>query len=293
VGPRDRSPFSEFEDVVPPDRLGLGDGRRPLTPLDTPLPHSKVKGGDQTLDKADLEGEQGRATDEVKRGLGDGLAKARQHLTRDHIVVVRGDFDRIEDILGKYGWPYTLVSREELLQHGFPKARILFVNCARKPPPAQCPKLAELVKRLLARGCWVVTSDWSVDPYLSVAFPMHVHLAGRERSQRDTTVAVEAVGNDHLLAGVFARGGESEWWLEDSSTMVTVTDKATTLVASEDMKRRYGSRVVAFKFEHGDGVVLHLVGHFYQKDGNRRGLVAMHLLINNVIVERVLADQKR
>jgi hypothetical protein len=251
-----------------------------------------MTGGDETLDKADLDGEQGRATDEVKRGLGDGIQQAVQRLTRDHIVVVRGDFDKIEDVLDKYNWPYTPLSREELLQMTLPKARILFVNCARRPPPAQCAKLAEIVKRLLSRGCWVVTSDWAVDPYISLAFPNHVELGGRDRSQRHTTVCVEPCGTDELLAGVFPRGGESEWWLEDSSTMVKVTDKATTLVASEDMKERYGSSVVAFKFKYGDGLVLHLVGHFYQKDGNRRGLVAMHRLINNVILARVHADEK-
>jgi hypothetical protein len=57
------------------------------------------------------------------------------------------------------------------------------------------------------------------------------------------------------------------------------------------MRKRYGAHVVAFRFEYGDGVVLHLLGHFYQKDGNRRGLVAMHRLINNVILARVRADQ--
>ncbi len=285
--------ISEFEDAVPPDHIGIAGGRRPLKPLDRPLPYAKVKGGDETLNKADLAGEQGRAADEVKRGLGDGLHQARQRLSRDHIVVVSGAHDKIEAVLDSYDWPYTLMSRDQLLMHGCPKARILFVNCSNRPPPAQAGKLGELVKRLLAHGCWVVTSDWSVDPYLTAAFPTVVRAMGSQRSQRDTTVAVEPVGDDHLLAGVFARGGESEWWLEDSSTMVTVTDKATTLVASEDMRRRYGSRVVAFKLAYGKGVVVHLVGHFYQKDGNLHGLVAMHRLINNVIVERVLADQKR
>jgi hypothetical protein len=280
------------EDVKPPDPIGAAGSRR--VRLATPLPYAKkMAGADETLNKADLDGEQGRATDEVKRGLGDGLHKAKQRLTREHIVVVRGEFDKIEDILDKYGWPYTLVSRDELLQLSFPKARLLFVNCARRPPPAQCPKIAETVKRFLSRGCWVVTSDWAVDPYVTLAFPTHVHVGAREKTQRDTTVSVEPCGSDMLLTGVFPRGGDSAWWLEDSSTMVTVTDKATTLVESDDMQRRYGSRVVAFKFAYGSGIVLHLVGHFYQKDGNRRGLVAMHRLLNNVILERVEADEKR
>jgi hypothetical protein len=284
---------ADYSDVAHLDTLGTGDGRRPVTRLPKPLAFSKTKGGDKALDKGDLKGEQGRATDTVKKGLGDGLHEARQRLSKEHIVVVRGAHDKIEAVLDGYEWKYTLVTREDLLLRGAPKARILFVNCSNPPPPAQAAKLGELVKRLLNGGCWVVTSDWSVAPYLTEAFPSIVKALGAPRSQRDTTVEVEAVGEDPLLSGVFPRGGESHWWLEDSSTMVSVTDKATTLVVSDEMRVRYGSRIVAFKFPYGEGVVIHLVGHFYQEDGNLHGLVAMHRLINNVIVERVHADRRR
>jgi len=283
--------ISEYDEILPPDRLGIRGGRRPVKMLDKPLPVAKVKGGDETLNKGDLKGEQGRATETVKRDLGEGIRRAKQRLSEEHVIVVSGDFDKIEEVLDSYGWPFTLVSREDLLRHRYPQARILFINCARKPAPLQQNKLAELVKQYLYRGCWVVTSDWSVEPYLTRAFPMHVDKAEVRGSQRDTTIAVRPVENDPLLAGVFPRRGESAWWLEDSSTMVRVTDRVQVLVRSEDMSRRYGSDVVAFKFAYGKGLVVHLLGHFYQKDGNRRGLVAMHRLINNLIIERVKADQ--
>ncbi|MFI5403692.1 MAG: FHA domain-containing protein [Planctomycetota bacterium] len=289
--PSDAEP-SDLEDIVPPDMIGTAGGRRPLM-LQRPLPYSKIKGGDASLNKSDLEGEQGRATEEVKRGLGDGLHQARERLSRDHIVVVDGAHDEIEKILDRYAWPYTFVTREDLLLRPFPKARILFINCSNKPPAVQAAKLGELVKRYLNRGCWVVTSDWSVEPYLTAAFPTYVQVLGAQRAQRDTTVTVAPVGDDPLIENVFGRG-DHDWWLEDSSTMVRlVNDKATLLVTSEDMKRRYGSAVVAFKFAWGEGIAIHVVGHFYQEDGNLHGLVAMHRLINNVIVARVQADHKR
>jgi hypothetical protein len=277
----------EIDDPGPPERIGLRSGRSAVR---IRLPVPKVKGGDAALDKGDLDGEHGRATDEVKRDLGNGLRNAKEGLSDDYIVVVSGAHDKIELVLKGYGWPFTLVSREDLLRRPYPSARILFINCSNKPSPAQAGKLAEIVKRRLQAGCWVVTSDWSVEPYLTAAFPTHVHLGGSGRSQRNTTVIVEPSSDDRLLQGVFDRGRSSEWWLEDSSTMVEVAGKTDVLVTSEDMKSRYGARVVAFKFEYGKGLVLHLVGHFYQKDGNRRGLVAMHRLINNVILERLRAD---
>jgi hypothetical protein len=296
--------YSELEDAMPPDRLGILSGRHPLKKLDTPLPIVKVKGGDETLNKADLEGEQGRAMNEVERNLGDGLRQAQALLTKDHIFVVRGAYDKIEDLLDGYHWPYTLVSRDELLMHGCPKARILFVNCSTRPGIVMSQKLGALVKQLLLRGCWVVTSDWSVDPYLTEAFKGVVWPIPSTHTQRDTTVEVEPAGRDDLLEGVFSRRGEHHWWLEDSSMMVRVSrdplpwptpdhDRVTVLVTSDDMKTRYGSEVVAFKFPYGEGMVVHLVGHFYQKDGTLRGLVAMHRLLNNVILERVLGGKAR
>ncbi|HEX5138697.1 MAG TPA: FHA domain-containing protein [Planctomycetota bacterium] len=282
---------ADFDDLAHDAPLGTGDGRKPVVRLATPLSVTKTKGGDKPLNPSDLEGEQGRAADEVKRGLGGGLHDARQKLSKENIVVVRGAYDKIEDLLDDYEWPHTCVTRDELLLRGAPKARILFVNCNNRPSPALASKLGDLTKRLLQGGCWVVTSDWSVEPYLTEAFPSIVRIAGGGASQRHTTVEVAAVGEDRLLTGVFPRAGTSYWWLEDSSTMVAVSDKATLLVASDEMQSRYGSRVVAFKFPYGRGLVVHLVGHFYQKDGNLHGLVAMHRLINNIIIERVRADR--
>jgi len=283
--------LAQLDEILPPDRIGIRGGRRPVKMLDVPLPISKVKGGDETLNKGDLKGEQGRATETVKRNLGEGIRRAKQRLSEDNVIVVSGDFDKIEEILDNYGWQFTLVSRENLLRRRFPQAKILFINCARKPAPLQQAKLAELIKQSLYRGCWVVTSDWSAEPYLTLGFPMRVRKAPSRGSQRDTTIAVTPVTDDPLLAGVFPRRGESNWWLEDSSTMVEVSDRVQVLVRSTDMQRRFGSDVVVFKFAYGKGMVVHLIGHFYQKDGNRRGLVAMHRLINNLIIERVKADQ--
>lgn len=281
-----------YDDPTHPDPIGSGDGRRPVKRLPKPLAPMKAKGGDAPLNTSDLDGEQGRATEQVKRGLGDGLREARQRVSKEQIVVVRGAHDKIEDVLDGYEWAYTLTTRDDLLLRGAGKAKILFVNCSNPAPPAQAAKLGEIVKKLLHGGCWVVTSDWAVDPYLTEAFPTIVKSLGSPRSQRNTTVAVEPVGDDHLLEGVFPRRAGSVWWLEDSSTMVSVSDKATTLVGSDEMRSRYGSKIVAFKFPYGKGVVVHLVGHFYQKDGNLQGLVAMHRLINNVIVERIRADAR-
>lgn len=276
----------DFEDLVPPERLGVLGSQRPVKKLDIPLPRTAVKGADQLLNKGDLQGEQGRATDTVKRDLGRGLRETKRRVTKAHIVVVQGDFDKIEKVLDLYEWPYTLIERRALLTKRYAHAKLLFINCGRKPAQPQRRKLISIVKAFVARGGWVVTSDWSIDPYITGAFPDRVRVAQPKRRQPDTTVTVRPVVQDPLLSGVFSHHIQAAWWLEETSTMITVSGNVDVLVASDEMDQRYGSKVVVFRLRYGSGRVLHLLGHFYQKDGNRMGLVGMHRLINNVILER-------
>jgi len=57
------------------------------------------------------------------------------------------------------------------------------------------------------------------------------------------------------------------------------------------MGKRYGSSVVAFRFEYGRGTAVHLVGRFHRYDAERRDALPMRRLINNVLLERVRGRQ--
>ena len=94
--------------------------------------------------------------------------------------------------------------------------------------------------------------------------------------------------NSPLLEGVFSARTKTRWWLEEASKFVgTKGNRVRVLVDSEDMRKRYGSRAVVVEFKPSrNGRVLHLMGHFYQKDGNHAGVVAMHRLIFNFLRER-------
>jgi len=274
----------EFELFTPPDTLGMGKGARILKIA--ALPTKDVSGAGETLRTGDLDGEHRSAQQAVERRLGAGIRDTRRKRTKADIVVVRGDFDSIELVLDAYEWPHTVIDREELTRRTFPAAELLFINCARRPPPAERAKLVSVVKGFIQRGGWVVTSDWSIDPYVTDAFPDKVELVKPKRRQPDTTVTVHPVSTDDLLGGAFSRRTDSNWWIEETSTMFRVKGDVEELVTSEDLDRRYGAKTVVFRLRYGRGMVLHLLGHFYQKDGNRMGLVGMHTLINNVILAR-------
>jgi len=281
--------MAEMDDLDSPAVLGLDRGRTRIIRLRSPLPvTSNVVGSDERLNKGDIHGEQGRARDAVQRDLGEGIRQAKRRLGPTDIVVVEGNFDKIEKVLDAYDWPYKLIDLDDLQMRGAATAKLLFINCRSAPGAETARKVVPMVKEYVQRGCWVVTSDWSACPYLTEGFPDRVTAIDRGTlSQRDTTISVHPDCSDSLLTGVFPLRGDSLWWLEERSQMLHISRDVDLLVSSDDLQERFGTNVVMFRFKYGRGRVLHLLGHFYQKDGNRRGLVAMHRLINNLILERI------
>jgi len=165
---------------------------------------------------------------------------------------------------------------------------VLCINCGRSPTALQKNVLVNKIKKFVERGGWLITSDWALAPYLTEAFPGFVTEVVPRKRQTDTTIEVENRSrNSPLLREVFGSKVRARWWLEEASKFVgTKGSRVKVLVYSEDMKRRYGSGVVAAEFRPRRGRVLHLMGHFYQKDGNHAGVVAMHRLIFNFLQER-------
>ncbi|MHC4931859.1 MAG: FHA domain-containing protein [Planctomycetota bacterium] len=242
----------------------------------------------ERIDRSNLEGEQGNAKKVVERGLGDGLRTIRG-LGRNHILVIEGDFDKMERILDLYRIPFTLVTRRQFMKgNAVDKARMLCINCARKPSPLEKRTLLPRVRNFVTKGGWLITSDWALEPFLTELWPSYVKLHPQKRHQTDTTVSVFSSDPESpLLQGVFRGRQRTDWWLEETSSFFKVrSPKVVVLVGSDDMARRFGTRAVAITFEAGRGRVLHLLGHFYQKDGNRRGLVAMQRLILNYLRSR-------
>ena len=59
------------------------------------------------------------------------------------------------------------------------------------------------------------------------------------------------------------------------------------LLESDDLMQRDGASPVAVTFRFGEGRVLHLLGHFYQKEGNLRGTFSTQRLIANFLIAAV------
>ena len=103
----------------------------------------------------------------------------------------------------------------------------------------------------------------------------------------DEVISFHASVTHPLLRGLPGDGEKSRWWLEDSSLLIDVVDPRAVevLIESDDLEIRHGSRAVAVTFRHGEGRVVHVLGHFFQKEGNLRGTVAMQRILLNFLYQ--------
>lgn len=273
--------------LEPEIKLGTSGPSRPIRLRNPLVINPKFKNAGTKIDKTNIEGEHQGAADIVRAGLSRSGRGIPTGLPPDRIVVVEGEFDKMERVLDAYRIRYTLIQREQLVRRRFPRAKLLCINCARAVSSEQRRKYVARVKGFVQRGGWLITSDWSIEPYLTMGFPDCVRTLEKRRHQPDTIITVRKTSTSPLLDGVFSRRARTDWWLEETSTMFAVTSsKVNVLIVSDDMQQRFGAKVVCFDFHSGQGRVLHLLGHFYQKDGNRMGIVGMHRLILNYIIER-------
>jgi hypothetical protein len=184
------------------------------------------------------------------------LAKVK----RSEIVVVRGSYDHVETVLGFVHAPHILIDPEDLERAELNAGQLLLINC----PGQISEKAIEKVRKFVNAGGFLFTTDWSLLNVIEKAFPGYV--AYNKKPTTDDVVAVRVLKEDHhFLQHVQSGRGEPKWWLEGQSYPIRVLApaKVQVLMASEEMKTKYGESPIAVTFRYGDGQVLHIVSHYY------------------------------
>ena len=226
-------------------------------------------------DVGGMEGAYLQARAEVAQALGADLTRLQSYKP-EYIVVMRGAYDQIEQVLRMYKVPHTLVGN--LTRTDLRDVRVLCINCGAASVHPQ------VLRNFVEQGGRVVSTDWGI---LNVqqAFPGQL---GRARgTSRDDVVAVDLTQTEErLMKGVAGPDGRGSWWLESGSFFVEIrSGSVKPLVTSRDLARRYRtSDTVACLMSAGDGELLQLVSHVFLKDGDRPGLVAMHRLLFNFLL---------
>lgn len=184
----------------------------------------------------------------------DDLAILKR-ISAGEVAVYSGTYDRVEDILGCLQVPVTMNPDAKKL-----KAKVVFVNCSNSYEQ----NLIYALRKKVAAGKWLVSSDWALGHFIAKAFPDMVGY--NQGSTGDEVVSVEASLNS-LWSEVVVLGADPQWWLEGASHPIKVlnSEKVTIEAASHDLLARYNAPAVAVSFDWGRGHVFHVISHFWCK----------------------------
>jgi len=189
-------------------------------------------------------------------GALDDLASLRA----SDVVVTRGQYDHIEQVLHRSEVRHTVVDPLRVREGTLSPEQLVFVNCPGNFTPEG---LAEL-RRFVDEGGFLFTTDWALKEVLEAAFPGYVEFNGQGTA--DDVVRVEiARKDDPFLASLLTEQDDPQWWLEGSSYPIRILrpDAVEVYLSSEELGEKYGEPAVLVAFDHGKGRVYHMISHFY------------------------------
>lgn len=183
-----------------------------------------------------------------------------QEISQADVIVVRGQYDRVQDVLGAMDIPFTLVSAAQLDRINLSPSQVIFINC----PGKLSRKGIGQIHQFVEAGGFLVTTDWALRHVIEPAFPGLMRY--NDKPTRDDVVRIEIrEGGNRFLEGLVSPGEDPQWWLEGSSYPIEILDQKNVevLITSKEMAERYGEAPIAVTFNFGLGSVFHLVSHYY------------------------------
>jgi hypothetical protein len=187
-------------------------------------------------------------------------AEALERVEASDVVIVRGTYDHVEQVLDALAMPYTAIAPEQLGAVSLRPEQLLVVNC----PGAGLERVAPVIHRFVRDGGSLFTTDWALRHVLEPAFPGVLEY--NQRPTRDDVVRIQVRSQDNpFLRGVMDGSDDPQWWLEASSYPIRVLDpgRVEVLLDSTELGQRYGEPAVAVLFREGDGEVFHMISHYY------------------------------
>ena len=182
------------------------------------------------------------------------------NISASDLIVINGTYDHIHLVLSYLKLPFTSINHNQLDTITFKQHQTVFVNCASSFPEKHARKLATFV----AQGGQLITTDWALKFVLEKAFPGYVSYNNKPTA--DEVVRVEVMDKDDpVITGFLDEETAPVWWLEGSSYPIKILNKSKVkvLIRSKELKEKYGEEAVLIRFEYGEGVVYHMISHFY------------------------------
>jgi hypothetical protein len=183
------------------------------------------------------------------------------------VIVVKGQYDHIEQVLSLAGTPFILIPPHGLDDAELRPDQIIFINCPGQIGPKGLRKLTIFV----SSGGFLFTTDWALKHVLEPAFPGFVEF--NQKATGDEVVRVEVLDSDDpFLKSLLGPTDDPQWWLEGSSYPIRILneDKVHVLVKSREILDKYGESPVFVTFDYGEGKIYHMISHFYLQRSETR-----------------------
>lgn len=210
------------------------------------------------------------ANELLKDRLKDVNPEAYEELQRvkdADVIVVKGTYDFIENVLTAAQTPFTLICPADVARASFRPDQVVFINCPGNISPAGLRNLNVFV----SAGGFLFTTDWALKHVLETSFPGYVKY--NECCTGDEVVRVELLDTeDPFLKSLIGPKDDPQWWLEGSSYPIQIidSDKVRVLVSSKEIQRKYGEAPVFVTFDYGEGRIYHMISHFYLQRSETR-----------------------
>ena len=201
------------------------------------------------------------------KDVDESMAKEFDEINESDIVIVRGEYDYIEQVFSGIGLKHKTIDAGRLGSIELNPEQIVFINCPGNVGPRGLRKLVTFVEN----GGFLFTTDWALKHIIEPGFPGYIKYNGR--STADEVVRVEILSEeDPFLKSLIGENDDPQWWLEGSSYPIQVLDrdKVEVMVKSKDIKQRYNDSAVFVSFDHGQGKIYHMISHFYLQRAETR-----------------------
>lgn len=207
------------------------------------------------------------ATMLAEHDLSDEDRKILREMPDDDVVVIRGQYDRVEQVFDLIGLKHVVLDPTQVGSTAFRPDQMVIVNCPGNLDRAGITAIRSFVES----GGSLITTDWALKNVIEPAFPGI--LAYNGKPTRDEVVRIEIRDSDEpFLAGLFTENADPLWWLEGSSYPIRIVDpdRVRVLITSKEVGERYGEAPVAVAFDVGEGDVLHMISHYYLQRAETR-----------------------
>ena len=186
-------------------------------------------------------------------------------IKKEDVVVVFGQHDRVEVVLGLANIPYTQIFPKDVKNFDFKPSQIVMVNCPGTFPASDKNASLEKLKKFVEDGGFLFTTDWAL--HFTVEGVAPGYMSAVKVETRDEVMPIKvADANSEFTKNISPSDGTPSWWEYYSFPMkILNADKVKMLVKSDKMKTKYGNEGIAAFFDYGKGKIIHTTAHFLQQ----------------------------